>query len=407
MLDRLETFSTSFDPNSSSPFIQGHHLSVGNDDHGGSSADDNNNDDNSRANTPFRPQRPTQMPVHYYEMWDQQTSSIQIPDAYRFFGTNKRTSLEMLQDIIHSKKDQAGTNYIPGNNDPSTLPACFRPNTAPARQLAQDVKSGKVPLSNDPVLYVGFPKTGTTTLWHFFECSGYMASHQQQCPQVVEQNLKGPKQGKASLLDTKWSRMRRREIIEQAKANGRTRQELLEMQQNMKEAHLQLDYNAEEGCYPQIQMLDEIHSDYPNATFILAFRPINEWIQSVTSHHGMKSRWGFFDLPGLIMTEEQLKLRNRTELPLRERIPTLTKNQLRRWWCGHIQHIREFVEEYPSHRLIELDLYHDEETSSVLADIFQSKGDCWSHKNKNEVLANQNRVPPPDETRPWHNQSSS
>ncbi|KAL3907309.1 MAG: hypothetical protein SGILL_008926 [Bacillariaceae sp.] len=59
---------------------------------------------------------------------------------------------------------------------------------------------------------------------------------------------------------------------------------------------------------------------------------------------------------------------------------------MRRWWCGHVHHIREFVKEYPSHRLIELDLYNNDEASSILTDIFQAKSSCWGHKNKNEGL---------------------
>jgi Sulfotransferase domain len=405
VLDRLATFTTSFtesfddnendddenDTTKSSPSDGDEDDETTNtlhaflDDHSNvTNSDNNNRDENAATNRRGLSHGPIQMPVHYYEMWDHQTSSIQVPDEHRYFGKDKRTSLEILQDIIHSKKDQAGNDHVRDFN-PDTLPKCFVPNTAPARQLADDINGGKVELSNDPVLYVGFPKTGTTTLWHFFECSGYMASHQQQCPMVVEENLRGMGRGE-TLLETKWTRMQRRTINNKAKAQGKTRRQRAIMQRNMKVAHLQLDNNGNEGCYPQIQLLDELHQDYPNATFIMAFRPIDEWIRSVTSHQAMNKRWGLFEMPGLVLTDDQLALRNRTDLPLRERRPTLTDQQLRRWWCGHVQHIREYVQEYPSHRLIELDLYN-EETSSILADIFQSKTSCWGHKNKNEELA--------------------
>ncbi|KAG7369768.1 sulfotransferase family protein [Nitzschia inconspicua] len=376
MLERLATFTTSF---ATSLHVN---TSVNLD---GLDFDTPNTDGDSQSGQRQRPPGPIQMSVRYYQMWDHKTSSIQIPDEYRYFGKDKRTSLEILQDIIHSKKDQAGNDHVTGG-DPSNLPQCFLPNTAPARQLAEDVKSGKVVLSDDPVIYVGFPKTGTTTLWRFFECSGYMASHQQQCPMVVQENLQGLGRGDM-LLETKWSRMQRSAIDKKAKDQGKTKQQRDEIQRQIKVAHLQLDSNMNEGCYPQIQLLDEIHQDYPNATFILAFRPIDEWIRSVTSHRGMNKRWAFFEMPGLILTEDQLVLRNRTDLTLRERRPTLTDQQLRRWWCGHIHHIREYVQEYPSHRLIELDLYHEEETPSILADIFGSQKKCWGHKNRNEELA--------------------
>jgi hypothetical protein len=344
---------------------------------------DESDDEYDKQRNAVNQQRgPIQMEKHYYEMWNHTTHSIDVPDEHRYFGKDKRLSLEILQDIIHSQKDQAGNTLSVRNK---TLPECFVPDTRSARKLAEDVKKGEVKLSNDPVLYMGFPKTGTTTLWHFFECSGYMASHQQQGQVIMDENLRGLGMGN-SIFDTKWSRMERRRLVNKATEEGKSEMERRQMIQNLRVAHLQLDNNVRKGYYPQIQLLDEIHQESPQSTFIMAFRPINDWITSVISHHGMANRFGFFEMPGLIFTEKQLELRTHTELRDRDRRPKLSPRQLRRWWCGHVQHIREYVKEYPSHRLIELDLYNNEETSSILSDIFQSKPSCWGHKNKNEDL---------------------
>ena len=70
-----------------------------------------------------------------------------------------------------------------------------------------------------------------------------------------------------------------------------------------------------------------------------------------------------------------------------------------RWWCNHIQHIRDYTSKkhYSSHTLIELDLYNTTETSQLLYDLFVSPSNvnnndnksnkdyhsCWGHKNKN------------------------
>ena len=73
-----------------------------------------------------------------------------------------------------------------------------------------------------------------------------------------------------------------------------------------------------------------------------------------------------------------------------------------RWWCNHIQHIRDYTSKkhYSSHTLIELDLYNTTETSQLLYDLFVSTRtttrnannnnvrdkdyhSCWGHKNKN------------------------
>mmetsp|Transcript_39728 Transcript_39728/g.45257 ORF Transcript_39728/g.45257 Transcript_39728/m.45257 type:complete len:90 (+) Transcript_39728:2-271(+) len=67
--------------------------------------------------------------------------------------------------------------------------------------------------------------------------------------------------------------------------------------------------------------------------------------------------------------------------------------QLAKWWCGHVLHLREYVKEYPTHVMIELDLYDSNKTASVLHDLFQadyeqqkdselSSKQCWGHKNK-------------------------
>jgi len=68
-----------------------------------------------------------------------------------------------------------------------------------------------------------------------------------------------------------------------------------------------------------------------------------------------------------------------------------------KWWCGHVLHIREYVKEYPSHALIELDLYDMEGSISLLYDLLKADTDahfarqgknttswtCLKHKNQN------------------------
>jgi hypothetical protein len=281
------------------------------------------------------------------------------------------------------------------------------------------------------------------------------------------------------------------------------------------QAIMQLDYNLKNGYFPQIQLLDELHEEYPNSTFIMNFRPIQDWIKSTTNWYGLKYRFGLMNIPGLIQNEKQREYNNiereryynqiekeehpqlnnrerqkkrqkrkeriemnkkRTEKKILllnnnnnnnnnattntkklkwhknnnsstslrpRRIPSssrrkltgiekddthleydymLTDIQMARWWCNHVQHIREYTSQkyggYTSHTLIELDLYNTNETSQLLYDLFVNnnnratpppqnnvKGDvsvssennnnnnnkndndpkysCWGHKNKN------------------------
>jgi hypothetical protein len=241
-------------------------------------------------------------------------------------------------------------------------------------------------------------------------------------------------------------------------------------------AYMQMDYNFGIGSYPQIQLLDELHEEFgSHSTLIINFRPIQDFIRSISNWKSMSYRIGLMDIPGLILTEKQHtnRIHNREKyygekknqrvknaaaiLLLNEKLTSnttldttmmtksdirmydrvekllqkdkvsvattlraasktiatakvtvtakaeakaeadtkkrrrrklkdqeqeqkvkrkppknLTDQQIARWWCGHIKHIREYVKLYTNHTLIELDLYNTKETSNALYDIFQS-----------------------------------
>ncbi|OEU21667.1 hypothetical protein FRACYDRAFT_165980 [Fragilariopsis cylindrus CCMP1102] len=146
-----------------------------------------------------------------------------------------------------------------------------------------------------------------------------------------------------------------------------------------------MDTNRVEGWYPQIKLLDELHEEQPNSTFVLIFRPLKDWFNSINHWPGIKERMSKFTMPGLVLTKQQ-------QIDI----------QLGRWWCSHVNHIRDYVKQYPSHKLIELDLYDTKTSSEVLDDIFQkhkkhededsSNGNekresCWGHANVNKKAA--------------------
>jgi hypothetical protein len=100
-----------------------------------------------------------------------------------------------------------------------------------------------------------------------------------------------------------------------------------------------------------------------------------------------------FLVPGLVMTSPQRQHAKDIRDHYRERenrgginqtdfppIPSpikLTDVQLAKWWYGRVLHIREYVQEYPSHALIELDLYDSNGTASLLNDLFQAYTDAY------------------------------
>lgn len=123
------------------------------------------------------------------------------------------------------------------------------------------------------------------------------------------------------------------------------------------------------GCaFPQVSLLDEIHAEYPNAPFILMFRPVDGWIQSALGWLGnMVRRWGYCQIPGLYHDPDN---------------DPLSVQNLTNWWCGHAHHVREFVKHHPSHDLIELDLYDRRDTAEHLVTLFGGHKWCWGSANK-------------------------
>ena len=104
-----------------------------------------------------------------------------------------------------------------------------------------------------PVLVVGMPKAGTTTINEYFKCGGAKVSHwrcynneESLCGALIRDNIKS---NRPALENT-----------------------------GNYEVYAQLDGDA---YYPQMVALDEINNAYPNATFILNLRNVTNWANSV------------------------------------------------------------------------------------------------------------------------------
>mmetsp|Transcript_18522 Transcript_18522/g.42744 ORF Transcript_18522/g.42744 Transcript_18522/m.42744 type:complete len:542 (-) Transcript_18522:382-2007(-) len=380
---------------------------------------------------------PSEMEIHYHEMWNHTASTIEVPEKFKNpFGERivvvdeegtggekkKRrrplTSLEILQEVLHGSKHEEDFRkleaYISrmrsrskkkrkeggggdGDDDDDLaiedMPRCLIPDVEGTRALADKVVASRAAKKKKqqrqrgrrrrlrrlelrdafelplPILNVGFPKSGTTTINDYLNCIGLKADHGQNGGWML-----------ANLAEGKHLFGARKNV----------------------HAFTQLDVNHGEGFYPQIQLLDELHEVVPNSTFVFLHRPVMDWIQSTKTWMGMRLRFGAFKMPGLQLSPEERvkadlhhehkKLVNRTLAP-NERIPrsnVLTDLQIAKWWCGHVLHLREYVREYPSHALVELNLYDGDGTTEVLRDLLEADSDarddqtssCWGHSNK-------------------------
>ena len=123
--------------------------------------------------------------------------------------------------------------------------------------------------------------------------------------------------------------------------------------------------------YPQINHLDKIHSAYPQATFILNTRPVDRWIQSISKWNGDDRR------------SEQGYLRQVLTKCNFESLPAgvgESDEEMREFYTGHSERIREFVRKNPSHTLVDINI-ENENASAVMEAAFGISSICWKQHN--------------------------
>ena len=331
--------------------------------------------------------------THYHQLWDATSQTISIPNKN---PNDPPTSLEILQDIIHG-----ATTHMPyvardapesfvhrsDDEDPDELPACLIPRI----EMTQKLADCGIPIP-EPILNVGMPKAGCTSLSDFFKCT------------LNVTNLNTTKLNQRSI----WSVVQNHQ--------GKCNRNAMEVEgkpplsgcpaTNSRRILTQMDDNSPPCSFPQISMLDEIHAEYPHATFILNFRPVNHWIQSAANYNRLASRWKILncrrEIPGLIQNREPvMRKRHSTNAADNDDDNVVGPGvrddddyfdgsdfkrrwhmDLQQWWCGHVTHIREFVKQHPTHKLIEIDLYDDHGTAELLVKLFKSRKECWGQSNK-------------------------
>jgi hypothetical protein len=247
------------------------------------------------------------------------------------------TSFDILHCIL---SDNNVGNVTVNPADKGDLPGCLVPNHSQTEALVKAVSRGR--RLSLPVLNMGMPKVGSQTLEGFFKCAGLRTCHNQCGNQMM------------------WGA----QIGEDPLARCHPKKD--------PEAFLQMDVSKppKQCYYPQVQLLDEIHRRHPNATFVLAFRPVDDWLHSVRAwrYGGFAARLVACDLPGLPEGAGG------------------TARELREWYCGHVWHVRDFAARHPSHALVELDLYDAARSSRALATLFRANEGCWGHVNANPKI---------------------
>jgi hypothetical protein len=226
--------------------------------------------------------------------------------------------------------------------------------------------SFKDPLVSLPVLNLGLPKVGSSTLAAFFRCVGLKGTHQFM------------KDGKK--LEGICLRDAARLGLPPLQNCAPNAEFLMQMDAEYPfghSLHPHLSSKWRDDCFfPQLELLEILHEEVPDATYVMNFRPLGDWIKSLTEWGDLLPRFSKCHLPNMPRG-----------IPKDVRRP---EHDMALFWCSHVLHVRHFVQEFPSHILIELDLYDSNTSAAVLSSLFPNRHktataeeqSCWGHANK-------------------------
>lgn len=147
---------------------------------------------------------------------------------------------------------------------------------------------------------------------------------------------------------------------------------------------------------PQHFHLDHIHQAYPNATWILNRRePVTEWADSVIGHNQLKEDlrldlqfaneyYAHYHNHNHNRNNHNHKNTNDTTVVSSFPFPVSHQEMvdfLVRIYHEHLEVVRSFVAEHPTHTLVEVIINHHD-AGTVLGDAFGLDPQHWQHSNK-------------------------
>jgi hypothetical protein len=206
-----------------------------------------------------------------------------------------------------------------------------------------------------PIMVMGMMKAGTTSIFGYFRCGlrkkfdGVLSHY--DCRPGLKQRWK-----------TRMSCGKRLRM----NVNYFNKSAFDAMDQFALYAELDAQELNEEMTLPQYQFLPEIHEQFPNSTWILNLRDPEKWLGSIDKWQDLRQR--FIDshfgkhLP-------KGKGKNDTDML--------------NFYKIQAQRVRDFVREHPSHKLIEVQIDH-QDAGQVMQDAFGiSSSECWGNRNVN------------------------
>uniref|UniRef100_A0A7S4AVE0 Sulfotransferase domain-containing protein n=1 Tax=Pseudo-nitzschia australis TaxID=44445 RepID=A0A7S4AVE0_9STRA len=283
-----------------------------------------------------------------------------------------------------------------------------------------------------PIINVGFPKAGTSTIFSFFHCNGLKAQHWLCCePQNHPIKTARNKLMSRCILENLITKS---PILDDcgdydvyAEINGPRNFKEYQKRTLLEDGRLLSTADSVTMklriFFPQHHHLEDIHKQYPNATLILNQRSVESWIDSVLdwdiglqyellnefhdqnstrilfgtetetdgNHNPQNNNKANNNIDDLKDDQEDLKNKIRKAHVTHRKISPFTAQNIRKYLKMihnyHLQYVRDWVAEHPSHALVEVDIAH-EDAGKTLAEAFGLKEDCWGHYNKNDKDSN-------------------
>ena len=301
-------------------------------------------------------------------------------------------SSALNEAMIEAKKLLSSRNSSTTGGE---LPSCLVPDKAKTKALAlAAMKSQSVflPFSKDPntkhksysrlplpVLNMGMPKCGSSTLYEFFGCIGFSATHWNYGTETFEALcMRDAANAGLPVLSTCAHGTDALTQLDITYPFGFERDFASKQKQQLSQAHFLSNKLRDDCFFPQLSLLEEIHAESPDATFVLNFRPVEDWARSIQNWGDMMPRFQACDLPNLPRGYPE-DLTNKEEV---QEIMML-------WFCSHVVNLRNFVKAHPSHALVEIDLYDTDLSKRMMSIFFPSKQEgkskqCWGHSNKSK-----------------------
>jgi Sulfotransferase domain len=213
-------------------------------------------------------------------------------------------------------------------------------------------------LAPTPIIVMGLPKAGTTSIYSFFDCGmiGNL-SHYDCIPPENETLRAAGVFGVACGKKMNWNRLENKSLFHDIPEWDLYSE--IDSPFNLKWRGMIL---------PQWRWIPEIHERFPNATWILNTRNPLEWLDSINRWQDLRQRFIASDYP--------------PEFP---RGVGKMDQEMVNFYNLQAQRVRDFTQAKPDqhHHLVELQI-DSPYAGQVMEAAFGITRDCWGHKNQNK-----------------------